>query len=107
MQAMAVITFTYSCDQEALSELAMDFASRVKPDVEGLIWKIFLNNREHQRSAGLYLFRDFQSANAYLNGPYVQRLREAPIVSNVTTEAFRTMQEASIRAGASLGQAPA
>ncbi len=107
MQAMAVITFRYSCNQEALSELAMDFAITVKPDVEGLIWKIFLNDPDRQRSAGLYLFRDVQSANAYLNGPYVQRLREAPIVSNVTTEAFRTMQEASIRAGAPLGQAPA
>lgn len=107
MQAMAVITFTYSCNQEALSELAMDFATQVKPEVEGLIWKIFLNNPDHQRSGGLYLFRNLQSATAYVEGPYVKRLREAPIVSNVTTEVFRTMREASIRTGAPLGQDPA
>lgn len=103
MQAMAVMTFTYSCNQQALSELAMDFATHVKPEVEGLIWKIFLNNPDDRRSGGLYLFRNLQSAKAYLDGPYVQRLREAPIVSNVTTEIFRTMQEASLRAGAPLG----
>jgi hypothetical protein len=107
MQAMAVITFTYSCSQETLSELAMDFATNVKPGIEGLLWKIYLNDPERRRSAGLYLFRDLQSANAYLEGSHVQGLRRAPIVSNVTTEAFETMQDASIRSSAPLEQGSA
>jgi len=104
MQAMAVITFAYSCSQETLSELAMDFATNVKPDVEGLCWKIYLNDPVRRRSAGLYLFRDLQSANAYLEGPHVRGLREARIVSNVSTEAFQTMQDPSILSSAPLDE---
>ncbi len=100
MQAMAVITFTYSCSQEELSKLAMDYATNVKPNVEGLIWKIYLNDPDSRRSAGLYLFRDVQSANAYVNGSYIQGFRQAPIVSDVSIEVFQTMKEVSIQSGA-------
>lgn len=100
MQAMAVITFTYSCSQEELSGLAMDFAMNVKPNIEGLIWKIYLNDPDKRRSGGLYLFRDVQSAIAYVSGSYVEGFRKAPIVSDVSIEVFQTMQEASIQSGA-------
>ena len=97
---MAVITFTYSCSQEELSKLAMDYATNITPNVEGLVWKIYLNDADNRRSAGLYLFRDVQSANAYVNGSHIHELRQAPIVSDVSTEVFQTMKEVSIRSGA-------
>jgi hypothetical protein len=105
---IALVSFSYSCSQETLSDLAMDFATNVTPNIEGLIWKIYLNEPERKRSAGLYLFRDLQCANAYLNGPYVRGLGESPIVSKVSTETFETMREPSIRsAGPILEPEPA
>ena len=102
MQAMAVITFTYSCPQEVLDDFAMDFATNVKGRIEGLEWKIFLNQPELRRSAGLYCFRDIQSAHDYVDGHYVESLRNAPVVRELAVEVFETMEEASLMAGAPL-----
>jgi len=96
---IVAIRFTYSCSQETLSELAMDFATNVRPNVEGLVWKIYLNDPDRRRSAGLYLFRDVECANAYVNGSYVQGLSRAPIVCDISIETFQTMQEPSIVSG--------
>jgi len=102
MEAVAIVSFTYTCDEETLSELAMDFATNVEPSVEGLIRKIYLNDPERQRSAGIYLFRSLQSANRYVNGLYVQGLRGVPFVSSVSTEVFQTMLAPTMRYGAPL-----
>ena len=102
MDTMLMIRFRYSCSQEELSRLATDFATNVRPHVEGLVWKIYLNDPNERRSAGLYLFRDLQSANSYLNSSYVQHLSGAPIVSDISAEVFQTMHEPSIQSGARL-----
>lgn len=96
---IALVSFSYSCSQENLSDLAMDFATNVRPNIEGLVWKIYLNDPDRKRSAGLYLFRDLRYANAYLNGPYVEDLDQSPMVSNVFTGTFETMHEPSLRSG--------
>jgi hypothetical protein len=102
MQAMAVITFSYSCRQQDLSDFALDFATNVKPRIDGLDWKIFLNQPELRRSAGVYCFRDIESAHDYVDGPYVEALRNAPVVREVTAQVFETMEEASLLTGAPL-----
>jgi hypothetical protein len=100
MEATAVIRFNYACSQDELSALALDFAENVKPAIDGLIWKIFLNEPEKHRSGGLYLFRNMASALAYTKGPYVDGLRTMPGVSNVLVEVFEVMAAPSIEAGA-------
>jgi hypothetical protein len=102
MQAMAVITFSYSCPQQDLGDYALDFATHVKPQIDGLQWKIFLNQPELRRSAGVYCFRDIEAAHDYVDGPYVEALRNAPVVREVTAQVFETMEEASLLAGAPL-----
>ena len=104
METIVVINFTYACDEKTLSDLAMNFAANVKPDIDGLIWKIFINNPDRRHSAGLYLFRDLECANAYLNGSYARQFSQSQIVSDVSVEAFQTMREPSIRAGAPIGE---
>jgi hypothetical protein len=99
MQHIVSISFTYSFSQNSLSELAMEFATKVKPNVEGLIWKIYLNNPDRRRSAGIYLFHDLESASAYLSGPYIQDFRKSPLVSDISIEMFQTMQEPSVESG--------
>jgi len=100
-----VINFTYTCNEKTLSDLAMNFAAKVKPNIEGLIWKIFVNDPDRRHSAGLYMFRDLECANAYLNSSYARQFSQSQIVSDVSVETFRTMREPSIRAGAPIGEA--
>ena len=95
-----VMTFNYSCTPVELEAMALDFAAKVKPVTEGLIWKIFLNRPEEHRSAGVYLFRDVASASNYLNGPFVKAMRESLIITNISAEVFEVMHQASINAHA-------
>jgi hypothetical protein len=44
----------------ALGGLAQDIATE-----EGLLWKVWTENREEQRAGGIYLFRDTASAERY------------------------------------------
>jgi len=103
METIVVIKFTYACDEKTLSVLAMNFAANVKPDIDGLIWKIFVNDSDRRHSAGLYLFRDLDSANAYLNSSYARQFSQSQIVSDVSVQTFQTMHEPSITAGAPVG----
>ncbi len=94
--------FAYALDRERLKAAAPDFAENIKPTVDGLLWKIFLNQPEQRRSGGVYLFRDAGAAHSYLNSPYVQKLRRMPELSDFSIQIFETMSEASIAAGASM-----
>jgi hypothetical protein len=104
METIVVINFTYACNEKTLSDLAMNFAANVKPDIDGLIWKIFVNDPDRRHSAGLYLFRDLECANEYLNSSYARHFNQSQIVSDVSVETFQTMREPSIRAGAPIGE---
>lgn len=101
MQQIVFISFTYAFSQTSLSELATEFATNVKPNIEGLIWKLYLNDPERRRSAGIYLFNDLESASAYLNGSYIQDFRRSPLVSDISIDVFQTMQEPSVQSGSS------
>jgi hypothetical protein len=104
MHAMAVITFSYSCNQRVLSEMAMDFATNVGPQLDGLRWKAYLNDQARRRAAGVYLFCDRQTARAYEAGPHVQALRESPMVADVHAEVFAIMDDPSLLSHAPLDQ---
>ena len=48
--------------------------------VEGLIWKIWLAERERREVGGVYLFANRESAVAYLNHPIIEALCSNPAV---------------------------
>jgi hypothetical protein len=102
MNAIVVVEFTYEISRGELEEIALDFADNVKPIVDGLIWKIFLDRSETGRSAGVYLFADKAAAQAYADGPIVSGLRSAPGLSDVSAKTFEVLDKASLRAGAPL-----
>lgn len=45
----------------------------------------------------------FQSAEKYVNGTYLQKLKQAPRLSDFSIDRFETITEASVKAGASIG----
>jgi hypothetical protein len=102
MPAIVVVRFTYSCSDDELARLARQYIEEVKPHVEGLVWKIFLHRPKDQQSGGVYLFKDQASAHAYAEGDFIQSLRQAPSVSDVSVGVFDTIPELSRQANAPL-----
>lgn len=106
-EAILIVNFSYSLSQEQLLAGAQNFAENVRPKIDGLIWKIFLNKPEQGRAGGIYLFRDAESARNYVNGSIIEKLKQTPGLGDFSAEIFETMTEASIKAGASMGMSAA
>ena len=107
MSAIVVVEFSYEISRAELEEMALDFAENANPIVDGLVWKLFLDQPKPGRSAGVYLFADTDAAQAYVDGPIVSGLRSTPGLSDVSAKAFEVLDEASLRTGAPLQTATA
>ena len=59
------------CSLEAATTIA---------SVEGLIWKIWVMQKEEFEIGGIYLFANRQTAEAHLNHPIIQVVRNNPAV---------------------------
>jgi hypothetical protein len=55
-------------------------AATVIASVDGLIWKIWVSQKEDLEMGGLYLFANREAAEAYLDHPIVQAVRSNPAV---------------------------
>jgi Putative mono-oxygenase ydhR len=79
--------------------LARDIANE-----HGLVWKIWLENRETRHAGGIYLFEDRASAEHYREKH--ERRLSAMGLTGVTANTFSVNTELSVltMAGASLGQ---
>jgi hypothetical protein len=84
---------------EASYELASDIANEY-----GLVWKIWLEDRETRHAGGIYLFEDAAAAERYREKH--ERRLSAMGLTGVTANAFSVNAELSVltMAGASLGQ---
>jgi Putative mono-oxygenase ydhR len=86
---------------EASHGLARDIANE-----HGLVWKIWLENRETRHAGGIYLFEDRASAEHYREKH--ERRLSAMGLTGVTANTFSVNTELSVltMAGASLGHSP-
>ena len=64
-------------------------------EVPGLRWKIWLLNAAAQEAGGIYLFDSQVSLNAYLNGPFVAKLKGLESIRNVSIKQFEVMPKAT------------
>ena len=55
-------------------------AATVIASVEGLIWKMWIFQKEESEIGGIYLFANRETAEAYLNHPVIQAVRSNPAV---------------------------
>ncbi len=65
--------------------------------VAGLEWKIFALNEETAEAAGIYLFKDAESLQAYLDGPIMAAMKTKPAFSDVTVKVFDIAEEATLK----------
>jgi hypothetical protein len=54
--------------------------------VEGLIWKIWVMREEEYEMGGMYLFASRETAEAHLNHPVIQALRNNPAVVSAQSQ---------------------
>jgi hypothetical protein len=87
---------------EAVHDLASDIANE-----RGLVWKIWLENRDTGHAGGIYLFEHAAAAERYRE-KHEHRL-SAMGFAGITADAFSVNTELSVltMAGAALGQTPA
>ena len=52
--------------------------------VEGLQWKIWLDGGDTPTAGGIYLFADRRTAQAYIDGPIVARMKSNPDIMDLT-----------------------
>jgi hypothetical protein len=91
---------------EQLTQAAHDLARDIA-DERGLIWKIWLENRETGHAGGIYLFEDAAGAELYREKH--ERRLAAMGFTGVTANTFSVNTELSAltRAGAALGEVSA
>jgi Putative mono-oxygenase ydhR len=89
-----------------LTEAAHDLASDIANE-RGLVWKIWLENRETGHAGGIYLFEHAAAAERYREKH--ERRLSAMGFTGITANSFsvNTALSALTMAGAALGQAPA
>ena len=62
-------------------------------DVPGLVWKVWLLNKEDDEAGGIYLFHDKQSLDAYLSSPIIAQISSLPQLREISAKRFETMPE--------------
>lgn len=83
---------------EAFAPLAGDIAK-----VDGLRWKVWSLNEVEREFAGIYLFDDEASANAYLGGSIIAQLGQHPALSDITAKQFDVLDGPSAVTRAPVG----
>ena len=56
--------------------------------VDGLQWKIWLDGEEDKLSGGIYCFADRATAQAYVDGPIVARIKANTALSDLQIRVF-------------------
>ena len=79
------------------AELAEGFAPLAEPiaAVPGLRWKIWSLNAAESEFAGIYLFDDTESAQAYLEGPIIAEVKKHPALRDISAKQFDVIDEFS------------
>jgi len=95
MKKILQVNFKFKIPRPELEKALLQVAPRFGPsgDVKGLLWKIWLVNEAEKSSAGIYLFKDEASVEAFLKGEIVAGLKSNPAVSDVEAKVFDILPE--------------
>ncbi|MCC6716420.1 MAG: YdhR family protein [Acetobacteraceae bacterium] len=90
------INFEYPNITPAMAA-SLNTGERAKPflDVQGLLWKIWLNTEGGPKVGGLYCFDSRANAEAYLAGPIVARIKASPEIANLTAQIYAVTENPS------------
>lgn len=78
------VNYRYDGDPVEWAKAYTPERAQVFAEMPGLIWKIWLDAPEENRTGGVYLFEDRASAEAYINGPIIARHKTNPVIHDHT-----------------------
>lgn len=84
------VNYRYAGDPAEWAKAYTEERARMFENLPGLVWKIWLDAPEENRTGGLYLFRDRASAEAYVDGPMLGRHRANPAISDLVVRVSET-----------------
>lgn len=93
-QVLAQVNFEYTCSKSEIKQMASNLKEEIA-QVNGLIWKIWIHNAEDNLAGGQYLFESREAAEAYIDGPIGDEMRDHPELTNLDVTYFRIMEEPS------------
>jgi hypothetical protein len=88
------INFRLELPVEDFQALCADAAPAIA-EVPGLQWKLFTLDREDTTAAGIYLFADRATAEAYVEGPIVGGLRSHPGIADLSIRMMEVDEDPS------------
>jgi hypothetical protein len=98
------INYRLTIPTEDYRALCADAAPAIAK-VPGLEWKLFALGDDGRSAAGIYLFTDRSSAEAYVQGPIIEGLRSHPGITDVSIRMMELEEEASRITGPSRARA--
>jgi hypothetical protein len=88
------VNFKYSMPSEDYRQAVAPAADPIAA-VDGLCWKVWIENEAESEAGGIYLFSDAASAQAFLEGPIVAAVVSNPAFSDFSVKQFDVMDELS------------
>lgn len=102
MPTILQVNFSWDISEEQLAEHSNPKGAEMFWKLSGLKWKVWLRDEERRESGGIYLFETREAAQAYLDGPIVERLKKIPGTSNHSMKLFDVREGVSAVTGAPL-----
>jgi putative monooxygenase ydhR len=94
MAVILQINFVNEADEAAVAGMNLSAAPHIA-ELLGLRWKIFIRDSRTQDGGGIYLFDTREQAEAWLAGPGVAAVRQAPTVHSFSAKIFDVQEEPS------------
>ena len=95
MKKILQINFKFKVTRPELEKAFLKEAPRFGPggEVKGLLWKIWLINEAEKSAAGIYLFEDDASVEAFLKGEIAAEIMKHPALSDIQAKVFDILPE--------------
>jgi hypothetical protein len=90
---MVTVNYEYEGDPVEWAKAYTPERAEMFVNLPGLLWKIWLDAPEDLRTGGIYHFEDRASADAYTNGPLMDRHRNNSLLQNLQVRTFNTRAE--------------
>lgn len=101
-QQLVQVNFQYKGSGEEYEEAAASVAEMFA-SLPGLIWKIWLQNREKKEGGGIYLFMDSHSVETYRNSPLFKHISASGDYANFSIRQYDMLETPGVITHAPVG----
>jgi hypothetical protein len=86
------INFTFNVTTDDYRKMAKEMAGAFA-EVEGLRWKVWIENEANKETGGIYLFESETALQSYLGSDLAKQVQSHPALANLSAKRFDVMPE--------------